>query len=609
MKNVKKIIFFLALFLTFMNHSHAITPTVEYIDGVYSNRIGTTKTYSGQLGYIWIDGKIIYCLDPYRIIGKDYIIDNNYFNNFSKETLDYMNLVSEYARFFVENKNSYYYMAAQELIWEKIIGEGKIYWTTGINGTGDIIDISSVKEEIKNYINNFYTKPSFEGTVIKDTFYNQIVLEDTNNVLYNYEVVNESKNDVFISNNEIYITVLSSDLNKIKLVRKVDKQGNSSYYHSDVSQDLAYLNSDVQIETEIFVQSNNKYSTTLNINVLDEASKQLVNGGVKLKILNLNTNQYVGEYITYNGIFSPPTPFGEGKYRIELIDVPKNYTIDDGLNFEIDEKGPGFGVYQINYYISKAVGKIKINSFKEDKAIYKLHATKNIYNSYNNIIFKKNQLIQNIELSNNETFITDILPFGKYYVLDENENKKYEIDLEYIDPFTKEVIYELDIFDSKEDIIIPDDNEEKPSIEDKEDHIGGEEENPSISDKEDNPEDKDDKPSIDDKEDNPEDKQDTPVIEDKDDLEDKPLQEIDKKPIIDDKEEIVDKDDKPLIEDKEDVISVDKNQNLTTDNISSQQKENQHILPNTFDYILGIKLLLSLWIIIALFLKLRKHEK
>lgn len=594
MKNVKKIIFFLALFLTFINHSHALTPTVEYIDGVYSNRIGDTKTYSGQLGYIWIDGKAIYCLDPYHIIGKEYIVDNNYFNNFSKEDLDYMNLVSEHVSFFVENKNPYYYMAAQELIWERIIGEGKVFWTTEQNGNGDIIDISSIKDEIKNYINNFYTKPSFEGTVVKDSFYSTVILKDTNNVLHNYEVVADNQNYAYINNDELYINVLSSNLNKIKLVRKLNTQDDSKYYHSDINQDIAYLNSNVQVEAELYVQANNKYNAILNLNILDDTSKLLVTGGVKFKILNLETNQYIGEYITYNGVFSSGEHLEKGKYRIELIDVPKNYVIKDSLDFEINEKDIGFGIYQVNYYISKAIARININSFKENKTTYELYSAQNIYDNYNNIIFKKNQLINSIDLLNNESFTTDILPFGKYYILDKAENKKYEIDLEYIDPFTQEVIYKLDIFDSKEDNIIPDNNEDKPSIDDKED----------------NTEDKDNKPITDDKKDNIDDK---PIVDDKED-------NIEEKPIEDDKvltednnnNSIIQEDKKPIIDDKEDIPSIENKDNDKTnlENASVQSNQEEiNILPNTFDYISYIKLILSLWIIIALFFKIKNHEK
>ena len=45
-------------------------------------------------------------------------------------------------------------MAAQELIWEKIIGD-RVYWTTEKNGSTEI-DITDYKEEIEDYIHNFY---------------------------------------------------------------------------------------------------------------------------------------------------------------------------------------------------------------------------------------------------------------------------------------------------------------------------------------------------------------------------------------------------------------------------------------------------------------------
>lgn len=48
MSNKKLWLLILFIFLG-INHVSAMTPTVEYIDNVYSNRVSDSKTYSGQL--------------------------------------------------------------------------------------------------------------------------------------------------------------------------------------------------------------------------------------------------------------------------------------------------------------------------------------------------------------------------------------------------------------------------------------------------------------------------------------------------------------------------------------------------------------------------------
>jgi hypothetical protein len=133
--NLKKIIFFMLLSFMFISPTKAMSPVVEYQNNFYSNRIAPDKTYSGKLGYIVADGRVIFCVDPYHLIGTNYIVNNDYFSNFSEEDLIYMKLIVNYVDEFLQNRNIFYYMAAQELIWERIIGDDTVFWTTGENGT------------------------------------------------------------------------------------------------------------------------------------------------------------------------------------------------------------------------------------------------------------------------------------------------------------------------------------------------------------------------------------------------------------------------------------------------------------------------------------------
>ena len=71
---MKKLIFLVIVFFTSFGVK-AIDPTLYYQDNIYSNRIGNeNKIWSGKIAFIYMDGIITYCLDPYLIIG------NNYFN-------------------------------------------------------------------------------------------------------------------------------------------------------------------------------------------------------------------------------------------------------------------------------------------------------------------------------------------------------------------------------------------------------------------------------------------------------------------------------------------------------------------------------------------------
>lgn len=434
----KYVIFFVLLAFLGIGSIRAETATVEYLDNIYSNRIGNDKVYSGKLGFLIVNGEVVYCLEPYLIIGTEYQINNNYLNQFSKEDLEYFELVADYVKNRVKERNVYYYMAAQELIWERIIGDNSVYWTTEKNG-GTEIDISLYKYEINAYLANYYLKPSFEGEKVYDEFFTTYILEDTNHILNQYEIVSDTKSQVWIDDNKLYIKILSSDEEEIKLVRKI-KEGISTYYHSDTNQDLVKLDGTIINEVSIKVKANNNYFVNLALHFYDQEFVTLINGGIRFKIHNLDTDFYSEDFITYDGNFY--SILESGHYEIIFLDVPKNYLTHSNHSFEITEDISN-NDYVINYYLEKAVGKITINNY-QDLTNFSLYALDNIYNIHENIIYKKDELLSEYSLFQNDQ-ISVIVPLGDYYLLDHLTDRKYEIHLKYQDQSTKYVEYILDI--------------------------------------------------------------------------------------------------------------------------------------------------------------------
>ena len=109
------------------------------------------------MAFMYMNDEIVYCLDPYMIVGNDYSIDINYHIN--NDDLEYFKLVAYYG-YNKTNRNSiYYYMAAQALIWERILGGDKVFWTTEKYNEGEKINIDTYKNEIISNINNFNTLP------------------------------------------------------------------------------------------------------------------------------------------------------------------------------------------------------------------------------------------------------------------------------------------------------------------------------------------------------------------------------------------------------------------------------------------------------------------
>ena len=440
---VKHILFFLLFSFILINPIKAMTPNVEYIDGVYSNRVASNnETFYGQLGFIVVDGKVVFCLEPYALIGDNYNINNDYLNSLSQDKLDYIELVSNYVNDKIQNRDVNYYMAAQELIWEKIIGSDKVYYTTQNQTKGTVINIDSYKNEIENYVNSFYIKPSFDGTFVSDNFYKTITLTDTNNVLSQYEIVNDSKNQVFKSNNSLIIRILSSELSTIKLVKKVSS-GSPTYYHSSNGQDIADMTSEKEVVSTIQIQANNLYNENVTFQFLDNQTFEKLDN-YEFKITNLDTSEEIIAR-TQDGHYT--INLKAGKYEFSAVKATYGYLSFGRYIVEITENDL-MEYRTFNLLVGKPICRINVEI--EDTGLGQL------YNS-------NNQLLSSIDSSH-----TYDVEYGDYYFLDLTNNKKYDISLNYIDQDTPIIEENILIKTIQNNIPSSDENNNsESSIEDK----------------------------------------------------------------------------------------------------------------------------------------------
>ncbi|MBD9085347.1 hypothetical protein EGP64_01615 [bacterium] len=211
---------------------------------------------------------------------------------------------------------------------------------------------------------------------------------------------------------------------------------------------------------------------------------------------------------------------------------------------------------------------INIKNNKENKN-YELYSSEEVYDIYGNLIFEKNQNIANLEIPDSNPYIT-VLPFGKYCLLDTSDQEKYCFEINYKDQYTPLVDYFLNI-DKKDD---------------------------QVDEKEDNK--KDDQ--VDEKEDN---KKDDQVDEKEDDqVEEKDNQENEK----DDQDKSQNIKENPKIDDNKMEEVRDNTKESTIDKNNTDQ-DIEKVLPNTYNYIGFIKLLLFVVIIFDILIIYPKNNE
>lgn len=327
---MKKIIYFLCI-MFLAGSIKAISPEIIYQENIYSNRIGD-KLYSGQLGYIFIDDQIVYCLEPFKIVGKSYNEDSGYLNKYDDDILDYFEMVSYYGYNRFDRNNIYYYMAAQELIWEKILGGDYVYWSTEKDGQGELINIDSYKNEIINDINKFYLKPSFDDKHFSLPFFDEIKIYDSNNVFNTYTEFSYSGNNKIIKNDKGFIvTILEEGYQKIKYSKTLKTDNVTKFYTEFGQQTLASFGINKKINGEFSILGR-EYYTNLNVVFYDDVTKDVI---FDVVFEMESTNELNGMWKNIDGKYRYSNPLNEGKYKINVLE---KYEIVSDNEFEVNKK-------------------------------------------------------------------------------------------------------------------------------------------------------------------------------------------------------------------------------------------------------------------------------
>ena len=257
------------------------------------------------------------------------------------------------------------------------------------------------------------------------------------------------------------------------------KQKNTTYNHEKLD-DFKIVINEASAEKITKVATNAEITAKLKLVKVDSKSnKVLVRDGIKFKIKNLDTGEYVCQNITYpnqekicifetkNGVFITPYVLTTGNYQIEELE---EQTIDgyvwnkEPLKFSIGEDSKyiydkDFGVIlEIKFSNRQVKGEIEINKKGEELIIengtfryeeikldgvhYDLIANGDIYSQDGTLIYKDKEIVKSFVIKDGYYKLTDLY-LGKYCLVETKTvgnhvlNKKpYCFEIKYKDQYT-----------------------------------------------------------------------------------------------------------------------------------------------------------------------------
>ena len=209
------------------------------------------------------------------------------------------------------------------------------------------------------------------------------------------------------------------------------------------------------------------------VKIDSETGEVIKRSGIKFKILNVNTNEYVCQTITYptqqticeyetdaNGEFTTPKALKPGNYKLEEMDQKiEGYLWNKGSHeFSIDENSTlrtdsEYGViFDTNFENKRVKGKIIINKVGEKESIVEdgFEYTNEPLKGIRFCLYDMNNTELDCGTTNNEgKLVFNNIELGNYYVkeietLDNYvlDNTKHNIELKYKDQYTPVITYE-----------------------------------------------------------------------------------------------------------------------------------------------------------------------
>ena len=218
-----------------------------------------------------------------------------------------------------------------------------------------------------------------------------------------------------------------------------------------------------------------------------ETNNIIKKDGIKFKIKNKDTNEYVCQNISYpeskmiceyetkDGMFITPDKLFYGNYELEEIDQVIDgylwnsdkifFTIDDNSNYTYDEELGN--ILELDFYNNEVKGVLELNKNGEKMVLdnnnyyyedillnnvtFELYSASDIYSGDGSKVYNKDTLID--KFSTKEGYYkVDNLYLGNYYIKEVNNNEDYVelstpiyFDINYEDQYTPVVSINLEI--------------------------------------------------------------------------------------------------------------------------------------------------------------------
>lgn len=437
---MKKIIFIFILLFGFMLNVNAEEQiSLDIIENVYSNYIIDGIEMHDRLAHVYdSNGNVLYCVKKgTKINTLAYESSNDFMlSNIQIELKSTLELISYYGYGYQDDYSLEQYMATQELIWD-LLGI-QTTWTTGENGTGDIIDVSQYKMVIMNNVNNYFVLPSFNEPYVEARVGTEKIVYDENGALINYFLYNDSGNIIEKEYNSIRFSFYVLGENHIILRKNLKDLGETKVFLANNSQTLMYFGKPIE---EDYILNYNVYGGNIFIQKIDQdLGTNSARGEASLQsgsysIYDSNGNYIQSAITDENGVYSA-NGFPLGTYTIRE-DYPSMGYLPSPYQYLV-ELSFGNSIQTLIVPCKVLEKRLEIYNYYRDEVLVPAMNEFNIYNL-------NHQYLQTVITDQNGYTSID-LPYGSYIIKQMSVAEGYQIAQEFnffVDFIEGQTIFEI----------------------------------------------------------------------------------------------------------------------------------------------------------------------
>lgn len=397
------------------------------------------------------DGHFVYCVQPWVDLAESDEYDINSSNQaeilgVSSNTWKRISQIAYYGYGYGNHTDERWYGITQLMIWQTVDPTGSFYFTKTLNGVEDNT-YDWMKNEIENLISNHYITPNFNVDNVTIHIGEEISLQDYNDVLNNFELVQNNNNaTISISENKLNITGIQNGSISITLKKN---------YDSNFLDTTPFLYNHVNAQSIISRGRPDPVTINLNINVV----------GAKVNVEKLDSKTLLpiprGDGTFKNATYGIYTETDERVGQVTIQDNSigtSDYLPKLGRYYLKEEKSSlGYQLDTTKYYFEITADnlnptvKVYETVIEREVEIFKVFAdgSTTILTAEPNITFefylKSNMELYETATTNEKGRTSVTLPYGVYIVKQVNTTPNYEkvqdfeitIDNSSNDPITK----------------------------------------------------------------------------------------------------------------------------------------------------------------------------